>query len=61
MYKIGKVICMLAPVLLAPFKGRYWCGNFCPRGSFYDNVIFYCNFIPVGIYYKWAYAHLGGG
>jgi ferredoxin-type protein NapH len=33
------IICMLAPVLLAPFKGRYWCGNFCPRGSFYDNVI----------------------
>ncbi|MBU2702299.1 polyferredoxin [Sporomusaceae bacterium BoRhaA] len=29
----------VAPVLLAPFKGRYWCGNFCPRGSFYDNVI----------------------
>ncbi|NLP41989.1 MAG: 4Fe-4S binding protein [Veillonellaceae bacterium] len=33
------IICMLAPVILAPFKGRYWCGNFCPRGSFYDNVI----------------------
>lgn len=30
---------MLAPVLIAPFKGRYWCGNYCPRGSFYDNVI----------------------
>lgn len=33
------IICMLAPVIMAPFKGRYWCGNFCPRGSFYDNVI----------------------
>ncbi|EAX47491.1 4Fe-4S ferredoxin, iron-sulfur binding domain protein [Thermosinus carboxydivorans Nor1] len=33
------IVCMLAPVLLAPFKGRYWCGNFCPRGSFYDTVL----------------------
>ena len=33
------IICMLAPVMMAPFKGRYWCGNYCPRGSFYDNVI----------------------
>jgi len=33
------IICMLAPVALAPFKGRYWCGNYCPRGNFYDKVI----------------------
>ncbi|HBF33249.1 TPA: 4Fe-4S binding protein [Candidatus Sumerlaeota bacterium] len=28
--------CMLAPPLLAIRKGRWWCGNACPRGSFYD-------------------------
>lgn len=33
------LVCMLAPVVIAPFRGRYWCGNFCPRGSFWDNVI----------------------
>lgn len=36
---LAAIVCMLAPVVLAPFKGRYWCGNFCPRGSFYDNVL----------------------
>lgn len=33
------LICMLAPLIIAPFRGRYWCGNWCPRGSFWDNVI----------------------
>lgn len=33
------IICMLAPILFAALgKGRYWCGNFCPRGNFYQNV-----------------------
>ena len=28
------VICMLAPIVFAlAGKGRYWCGNFCPRGN----------------------------
>lgn len=31
--------CMLAPVLIAFVRGRMWCGNFCPRGSFYDNLL----------------------
>lgn len=33
------LICMLAPVVVAFFKGRMWCGNFCPRGSFNDVVL----------------------
>ncbi|GAA0086456.1 4Fe-4S binding protein [Clostridium sp. CTA-7] len=37
---IVAIICMLAPIILAlAGKGRYWCGNYCPRGNFYDNVL----------------------
>lgn len=36
---IAAVICMLAPVAVSFFKGRLWCGNFCPRGSFNDILI----------------------
>lgn len=33
------VICMMAPVIFAlAGKGRYWCGNYCPRGNFFQNV-----------------------
>lgn len=39
--KFGLValVCMVAPVVIAPFKGRMWCGRFCPRGSFYDQIL----------------------
>ena len=33
------ILCMVAPVGLAIYKGRHWCGNFCPRGNFYDQVL----------------------
>lgn len=33
------LICMIAPVSFAVRKGRWWCGNACPRGSLYDKVL----------------------
>lgn len=36
---IGAIICMLAPSVLAFWKGRKWCGNYCPRGSFNDIIL----------------------
>lgn len=33
------LICMIAPVAVSVRKGRWWCGNACPRGSIYDRVL----------------------
>lgn len=38
-FAIMAIICMIAPIIISIFKGRYWCGNLCPRGSFYDNIV----------------------
>lgn len=40
-HKLGylALICMFAPLVVAPFAGRRWCGNFCPRGNFIDKII----------------------
>ncbi|WP_024834690.1 4Fe-4S binding protein [Ruminiclostridium josui] len=36
---IAAIICMLAPVVASIFRGRMWCGSFCPRGSFNDILL----------------------
>lgn len=33
------IVCMIGPVTMSVFKGRYWCGHICPRGSYYDKLI----------------------
>lgn len=33
------LICMIAPVAFAVRRGRWWCGNACPRGNFYDRLL----------------------
>lgn len=33
------ILCMIAPIIISLFKGRFWCGNLCPRGSFYDSIV----------------------
>lgn len=39
-FAIIAIICMVAPIVVATSgKGRYWCGNYCPRGNFYENVV----------------------
>ncbi|ASW43429.1 MULTISPECIES: 4Fe-4S binding protein [Eubacteriales] len=38
-FALAAIGCMLGPVVLSIFKGRFWCGNICPRGSFYDNLL----------------------
>lgn len=32
-------ICMIGPVLTSIWRGRFWCGNICPRGNMYDRLI----------------------
>lgn len=38
-FAVIAAICMIAPGIVSIFRGRYWCGNLCPRGNFYDNVV----------------------
>jgi polyferredoxin len=36
---LAAIVCMIAPIVTSFVKGRFWCGNLCPRGSFYDNIV----------------------
>lgn len=38
-FAIAAAICMIAPIIVSIYKGRFWCGNLCPRGNFYDNIV----------------------
>lgn len=39
-FAIAAIACMLAPIILAlAGNGRFWCGNLCPRGNFFDRVL----------------------
>lgn len=38
-FALAAIVCMVAPIIVSLFKGRYWCGNLCPRGSFYDVAV----------------------
>lgn len=41
-FRIGLIalICMVAPIVVSVSRGRFWCGNLCPRGNFYDNLVY---------------------
>lgn len=36
---IAAIICMVAPIIISISRGRFWCGNLCPRGNFYDRIV----------------------
>lgn len=38
-FALAAIFCMVSPIFLSFFAGRFWCGNLCPRGNFFDRVM----------------------
>ena len=39
--KLGLLVpfLMVGMMIMSMFTGKYWCGNFCPHGSYFDNLV----------------------
>lgn len=38
-FALAAILCMVSPIAISFFAGRFWCGNLCPRGNFFDRVM----------------------
>ena len=36
---LAVMICFAGAVISGPIAGRWWCGNLCPRGNFWDRIM----------------------
>jgi len=36
---LAVMVCFLGAMISGPIAGRWWCGNVCPRGNFWDNIM----------------------
>ena len=38
-FALAAIFCMVSPIVISFFAGRFWCGNLCPRGNFFDRIM----------------------
>lgn len=38
-FALAAILCIVSPIVISFFAGRFWCGNLCPRGNFFDRVM----------------------